>query len=143
MNFFRPHNSPFVFFWIVLLSIALPFAQNLQFHVHGLDHGPVHHHDHDPTMMDSHHEHTAIKHLSIDTSHADHHDGVMQEMDAIPDITVQQSSTSVSSMDLLVLFILLFILGAYILYKPGIHHTFDIPPKRRFNLIPQLRAPPC
>lgn len=143
MNLFRLHSSPVTFFWIILLSISLLVAQNLQLHVHDLDQDPVEYDGHDTAgVIDAAHQHLGIKHLSIDTSHADHHDVLMVEMDASPDGIMLQSSTSTPSLALLALFVMLSILTGYSQYRPAIRRKADIVPRWRFHLIPLLRAPP-
>ena len=143
MNFFRLNSSPVTFAWIILLSISLLVTQNLQFHVHGVDHDIVQFNSHDTTgVIDAEHQHPAVKHLSIDTSHADHHDVTVVEMDASPDGIIKQSSTSPPFLALLTLFVLLAILAGYYPYRPAIRREVDIVPRWRFHLIPLLRAPP-
>lgn len=144
MNFFRRHRKSFGLLWIVLLSTTILCTQNLQFHVHSLDHGTDQHDDHGAAVMDKGHGHVSIAHLSIDTSHADHHEALMFEMDASPDSIFSQLPNSGSPMDLLILLLVLFTLSAFIFYKPGTRRALDsFVPKRRFHLTPRLRAPPC
>lgn len=144
MNFIRLYSSPVTFIWIILLSISLLVTQNLQFHVHGLDHDTVLYDSHDTGgIIDAEHQHLAVKHLSIDTSHADHHDMVVVEMDASPDGIMKQSSTSAPLLALLTLFVLLSVLAGYFPYRPAIRPKVDVVPRWRFHLIPLLRAPPA
>ena len=143
MNYFRSLSKPVVFSWIALLSVALLFASNLSFHVHDLDIESTHHTDPSLSGSDVGHGHVVNKHLSIDTSHADHHDTVMVEMEATPDGMAPQSSRLTSAMDLVALFLLVFVLSAYPPFRPRFGRIIDRPPPRRFYLIPLLRAPPC
>ena len=143
MNFFRAHSSPVSFIWNVLLSISLLFTSNLSFHVHDLDIDPTHHSE--PGLTDSGvgHDHIVNKHLSIDTSHADHHDTVMVEMGAIPEGLAQQPSSLAFAMDLAALLLLVFMSIEYPPFRPRFGRIKDRPPPRRFYLTPLLRAPPC
>lgn len=127
-----------------MLSIALLFASNLSFHVHSLEHGPVQHHDHGSTIAEVEHDHVATKHLSIDTSHADHHEAVMLEIDANEGSPVRQLSNNSSTTDLYALLLLLSLLVAvYPRFVPSFGRTVQRPPDRRFYLSPPLRAPPA
>jgi hypothetical protein len=94
MNYYRSLNSSTVFVWIALLSVALLVTQNLQFHIHDLDHHPGQTDHHASTIAPLvEHEHTDLMHLSIDSSHADHHDSVIVETDAGLDRIFQQLSS--------------------------------------------------
>ena len=144
MNSFRSQKSSAVLVWAALLSVALLVTQNLQFHVHTMDHDPVQSDHHASTIATpAEHEHTDLMHLSIDTSHADHHDSVMIETDARLDRIVQQLSSKASSIDLLALCLLLFVLGRQISRRSKIPRTSGVLTRQRFHLIPPLRAPPC
>lgn len=142
MALFRQHNKTTFLILIGLLSITLLCAQSLQFHIHSLDHGPVQEFGHESILIDSKHDHPASMHLSIVTSHADHHDFVVNEMDASPDTLVRQSSINVPSMDLLILLFTLFFLGTFALCIARILHIDGLLPRRRFYFVPLLRAPP-
>ncbi len=126
-----------------MISIMLLCAQNLQFHVHSLDHhGPLQQHDSEIEMNNGEHGQIAMKHLSIDSSHADHHDLLVIEMDAGPDTIFRQSSINGSSVALFALIFTLLILGIYALYVPRTRSLINFVPNRRFHLFPLLRAPP-
>ena len=143
MNSFRPHNSSTVFIWIALLSVALLVTQNLKFHVHTMDHDPVQSDHHASTIATpAEHEHTDLMHLSIDASHADHHDSVIVETDANLDRIFQQLTSKASPIDLLALCLVLFILFRQIFQRSTIRHACSVLPRQRFHLIPPLRAPP-
>ena len=143
MNFSRQHRRPVFFLWIVLISIMLLCAQNLQFHVHNLDHhGPLQQHDSQIEMNDGEHGQVAMKHLSIDSSHADHHDQSVVEMDASPETILNQISINGASAVLFALIFTLVILGFYALYIPRTRSLANFVPLRRFHLFPLLRAPP-
>lgn len=141
MNFYRSHQKPTLLLWAILLFVTLVCTQNLQSHVHSLDHESSQHHD-DPLSNSSDHSHIATKHLSIDSSHPNHHDDVIVEMSAIPDSITPLSSTQIPSIDLLILYILLFALGAYRSLNHNIRTFAARLLKRYFYLVPQLRAPP-
>ena len=144
MNYFRSLNSSTVFVWIALLSVALLVTQNLQFHIHDLDHHPGQFDHHASTIAPLvEHEHTDLMHLSIDSSHADHHDSVIVETDAGLDRIFQQLSSKAWSIDLLFICLVLLILFRQIFLRSPIRHACGVSPRQRFHLIPPLRAPPC
>jgi hypothetical protein len=142
MAMFWQRNKKTSLFLIGLLSITLLCAQSVQFHIHTVDHAPVQEFGHGSILIDSKHDHPASMHLSIDTSHVDHHDLVVNEMDVSPDTLVRQSSIDVPSMDLLILLFTLFFLGIFALYIIRIRHIDGLLPRRRFYFVPLLRAPP-
>ena len=144
MNYFRSLNSSTVFVWIVLLSVALLVTQNLQFHIHDLDHDPGQSNHHASTIAAPvEHEHTDLMHLSIDSSHADHHDSVIVGTDAGLDRIFQQLSSKAWSIDLFFICLVLLILFRQIFQRSTIRHACGVLPRQRFHLIPPLRAPPC
>ena len=122
--------------------MGLLFAQNLQLHAHSLDHGPIQNHDPQPEMIDDEYGHGELMHLSLDSSHADHHDSLVVEMDAFPDTVFQTSSIKASSVDLFILVISLIILGTCFLYLPSTTRRTYFLPDKQFDLFPLLRAPP-
>lgn len=142
MNFYRSYQKPTLLLWAILLSITLLCTQHLQIHIHSLDHETSQHHDNLLSNNSDHSHMAATKHLSFDSSHPNHHDDVMAEMSASPDSIVQLSSTQIPSIDLLILYILLFALGAYRSLNHKIRPFAARLLKRYFYLIPQLRAPP-
>ncbi len=144
MKFLRSIRSARALIWVVMLSVAMLVTQNLQVHIHSVDHDPLETGRHDSTMTvaDSH-QHADVKHLSIDNSHADHHDAVIFEMDASPDRIHQLLSKKISPVDLLALCLILLFLGRYVVYRTTIRRSCSLLPRRRFHLIPALRAPPC
>jgi hypothetical protein len=143
MNFSRQHRKPILFLWIVMISIMLLCAQNLQFHVHSLaHHEPLQQHDSLIEMSNGEHGQVAMKHLSIDSSHADHHDQSVVEMDASPEAIIKQLSMNGALAVLFALIFTLIILGFYALYVPRTRSLTNFVPLRRFHLFPLLRAPP-
>jgi len=126
-----------------MISIMMLCTQNLQFHVHSLDHhGPLQQHETQIEMHNGGHGQIAMKHLSIDSSHADHHDLSVVEMDASPEAILKQLSMNGASVALFALIFTLIILGFYALYVPRTRSLTNFLPIRRFHLFPLLRAPP-
>ena len=126
-----------------MISTMMLCVQNLQFHVHSLDHPePLQQHDSQIEMNNGEHGQIAMKHLSIDSSHADHHDLLVVEMDASPETIFKQSSMNGLSVALFALIFTLIILGFYALYVPRTRSLTNFEPIRRFHLFPLLRAPP-
>jgi hypothetical protein len=123
--------------------MALLATQNLQLHVHSLDHDPDQSDQHASTItMPAEHENTDIKHLSIVASHADHHDLHLDEMDAGPERFVQKISTKVPFLALLLTCLLLLVLVRHISHRSSIRRAHNPLLGLRFHLTPQLRAPP-
>lgn len=126
-----------------MISIMLLCTQNLTFHIHSLDHHePLQQHDSQIEMNNGEHDHIAMKHLSIDSSHDDHHDLLVVEMDASPETIFKQPSLNGSSVALFALFFTLLILGIYTRYIPRACGLTIFVPVKRFHLFPLLRAPP-
>ena len=143
MNFSRQPRKPVFFLWIVMISIMILCTQNLQFHVHSLDHPePLQQHDSQIEMHNIEHGQFAMKHLSIDSSHVDHHDLSVVEMDASPQTILKQLTMNGASVALFALIFTLILSGFYALYVPGTHSLISFVPIRRFHLFPLLRAPP-
>lgn len=138
MNAAPSHSSPLILCWILFLSIALLQAQAIQYHAHGLDHGI----GEASSTPDRDHGHAVSTHLSIDNSHSDHHEGIMYELDVSPDRIVSNGPISLSPVLALILVTLLMVLGTYRSYHPGKRLSAAPLPRRRYHLIPLLRAPP-
>lgn len=125
-----------------MLSVALLFSQNLQVHVHSMDHAPLSDHETLVSALEINHDHSAVKHLTNDSSHEDHHYGVIYEMSASPDSLVQQLLLDVSSVDLYVLLIILLMLRTPCCTRLEMFLRADKLFRRSFYLTPLLRAPP-
>ena len=142
MIFLGLNSKTIVRIWIALFSIAVLFASNLNYHLHSMDHDPIQNHDTEMENFQVDHNHTVNKHLSIDSSHADHHDAIMIEDNASPESLMHQSSSNVSTPDFPVLFLLILFLGLYLPFKFHLPRTFNRPIIRRSYFSPLLRAPP-
>lgn len=142
MNFHWRKNKRIFLLLTALLSVALLSTQHLQFHVHSTDHGPAR--DFDDTFLtnDLEHSHAVTRHLSIDTSHADHHDVLIHEVDASPDGLVKMSSIVTPSKSLIALLFVIIFPGLFILLSNRIRHKDELAPLRRCYFTPPLRAPP-
>lgn len=140
MNYYRKLNNTTLFFWVMLLSIALLCAQGVKLHVHNLghEHGDQHTHD---SIQTTAHDHLSIAHLSTDVSHSDHHTEVVSESDACPDCLLTKITNKTPFMALLVILISLALFG---LYQITFSRRCDdkIIFYWRCHLIPPLRAPP-
>jgi len=145
MNFFRLAQRPIAVYWIALLAITLVCGQSLSFHVHDVDHAPLHEHGVEPLLAavdHTQHEHVAGRHLSIDISHAEHHDGMAYEIAAPQHSGMLQSSLNPPAPDLLLLFMLLSVLSACFMYRQRLRGASAPPSRRQFYFTPLLRAPP-
>lgn len=143
MLIFSHPKKRVLFLWTLLLSMAMLCAQGVKLHVHDLDH---HHqqnqqHSHTVAEVDAEHSHFSIAHLSTDTSHIDHHDELVSELDVSPDSLLQKISNSVLP---LVLFSFVIILFFAVFFRPIAYlyqgNTASSPWRYLFS--PPQRAPP-
>jgi len=141
MNFYPKTKKRTLYFWAILLSMALLCAQGVKFHVHDLDHDHGQQHSHIPVEGTVEHSHLSVAHLSSDISHVDHHEEVVTEIDASQDGLLIKVSNSISLQALLA--------TAFTLLLPGFHrYTFhsrrenDSSIPWRYYISPPLRAPP-
>ena len=121
--------------------MALLCTQSVKLHVHDLDHGLGQQHEHAPGDGAVEHLHLAEAHLSIDTSHADHHGEVVSEIDLSPDVLLKNISVSQLT---LAIFAILLILPPHRMYRHSSHRRrkdFTVL-MWRYHLSPPLRAPP-
>ena len=132
--------------WSLLLSLALLCAQGVKLHVHHLDHG----HDNHPNNYHSHihaidkagdHDHLSKAHFTHDTSHNDHHDGVVSEVDISPDGVLKNANYSVFA---LALFALFFTLVIFVSSRQLVQRCREskLILRSYYLLSPPLRAPP-
>ncbi|VAW86310.1 hypothetical protein MNBD_GAMMA16-143 [hydrothermal vent metagenome] len=125
MDYFRQTNRRALLSWALLLSLALLCAQGVKLHVHAID-----------EVGDD-----SKAHFAHDTSHSDHHDGVIPKIDISPDGLLKNTHNNVFA---IVLFALFFTWMIFISSRPLVHyrresklilHSFYV-------LSPPLRAPP-
>ena len=138
MYTFGKTNKRTLFAWTTLLSLLMLYAQGVTLHVHNFEHNPLQNHHSIDDLND--HSHLNMAHLSIDSSHEDHHDEVTSEISACPACILNQASSNVTVLALLAI-VLMFILPA------RCQITFfsmdcDISRPWRYYIFPQLRAPP-
>jgi hypothetical protein len=138
MQTFRKNNKKTLATWTTLLSVLILFAQGVTLHVHSFDHNPLQNHHSIDNL--NNHSHLSLAHLSIDSSHEDHHDGITSEISACPDCILNQASTNVMGLAVLAM-VLMFILPAPCRTTFYSIHCHNSRP-RRYHLSPQLRAPP-
>jgi len=139
MQFIRNINTRVLFAWAALLLLLMLCAQSVTLHIHSYEHDPVESHHSIDQLID--HTHLSDAHLSIDSSHAEHHDGVASEVDACPDCVVNQLSLSLKSIAIITVVFSLFL---PLLIKFVFLRIENTPPLlRRRYLSPSLRAPPC
>lgn len=139
MQFIRNINKRVLFTLAALLLLLMLSAQNVTLHIHSYEHDPIQSHHSIDQLID--HTHLSDAHLSIDSSHAVHHDGIASEVDACPDCLVNQLSLSLKSIAVLTVVLLLLL---PLLSKTVFLRIENTPPfLRRRYLSPALRAPPC
>ncbi len=140
MNSFRQRNRRTLLLWSLLLCLALLFAQGVKLHVHSLDHGHDNHHSHAINEAGDH-GHLSKAHFTHDTSHNDHHDGVVSEVDISPDGLLKNVQNNFFAIALFALFFTLMTfvssrqLVQYCRESKLILHSYYV-------LSPPLRAPP-
>ena len=113
MDFFRQTNKRILLLWSVLLALMLLCAQGVKLHAHDLGHGDEHH------SSDGHihaieatgdHGYLSKVHFAHDTSHSEHHDDVVSEIDISPDGLLKNTNNSVFAIMLFALFFILMVL---------------------------------
>ena len=138
MHTFRKTNKRTLLAWTILLSLLILYAQGVTLHVHNFEHNPVQSHHSIDNLND--HSHVSVAHLSIDSSHEDHHDELTSEISACPDCILNQASTNVTVLAILAM-VLMFILPARCRTTLfSIHCNNNL--SWRYYLSPPLRAPP-
>jgi len=147
MTFFRLTNKPVLLLWSLLLSLSLLCAQGAKLHTHNLDHGhndhPNDYHSHIHSIIDEagDHGHLSKAHFTHDTSHNDHHDGVISEVDISPDGLLKNANDNVFE---IVLFALFFTLMIFVSSRQLVQRCREskLILHRYYVLSPPLRAPP-
>ncbi len=147
MNSFRQIDRRTLLLWVLLLSLALLCAQGAKLHVHNLDHGQDNHHNdyhshtHDAIDEVVDHGHLSKAHFTHDTSHNDHHDGVVSEVDVTPDGLLKNTNNNVFA---IALFVLFFTLITFVSSRQSVQRCRERKLVRhsRYVLSPPLRAPP-
>ncbi len=146
---FRKIKKETLFPWAILLSMAILCAQCVKLHVHdtnhdfGQQHGPLTANDVEGEAVGEveGHSHLTVAHLSADTSHADHHDEVLSEVDASPDVFLNKVANNIPVLALLAGILILCLLA---IYRYPIHRRRhnDALSFWRYYHSPPLRAPP-
>ena len=142
MNTFRKFKKSTLYVWIVVLSVSFLISQNLTLHAHPIGHDHHIHHDHNPDQFSvTDHSHVSIAHLSLDDSHADHHDQVIYESDASPDCLLIKI---LDNIPLTALMSLLFVLLLFGICRNTYFRQWDKHNIRTrwSHFTPLLRAPP-
>ena len=121
--------------WALLLSLAIICAHGVKLHVHNMDH------THRAVESLTKHSHDSVFHLSLDTSHAEHHHAVISEIDLGINALLKDISGTVITLALLVTLIVLPLYHLFLLiFCQHRGHPDSIP--WRYCLGPPLRAPP-
>ena len=142
MEFFRAFKKPIAAVGVVFFTLTVLLAHDLSFHIHSLSHDSITTHEHHSLSLETGHVDVALKHLSTDMSHADHHHGVVIELSATPNGVLQNFSIAPLSIDLVFVLVLLVISGIAAFSITTRHqHTRSTRPQR-YYLVPALRAPP-
>jgi len=124
--------------WVILLLLLMLCAQSVTFHVHSFEHDPIQSHHSIDDIAD--HSHNGDVHLSVDSSHEEHHTAETSAVDACPDCLINQLSVSVK---VLALFALVYLLLLPLLCRNTFHRIYDDTNLFwRFYISPPLRAPP-
>lgn len=141
MNFYHKTKKRNLYLWAVLLSVALLCAQGVKLHVHDLNHDHDQQHSHSPAEGTVNHSHLSVAHLSSDTSHVDHHEEVVTEIDTSQDGLLIKVSSSISLLALLATVLTLLLPGFNrYTFLPRRENGTNIP--WRYHISPPLRAPP-
>jgi len=124
MEFFRQINKRTLLLWSLLLSLSLLCVQGAKLHVHDLDHG-----------------HLSKAHFTHDTSHHDHSDGIISEINLSSEGVLKKAHNNTVAIALLVFF---FTLTAFFSSPQRTQHYRENKPilYEQHLLSPPLRAPP-
>lgn len=142
MKFFRQTNRRVLLVLSLVFSLALLCVQGVGLHVHNLDHDHGDHHGHAHAIDDTgEHAHLSKAHFAQDTSHSDHHDGAVSEVDISPDGLLKNSSNNIFAIALIAFF---FIFAMFVSSRQWVHRGREskLVLYRRYVLSPPLRAPP-
>jgi hypothetical protein len=141
MNLFRKMKKRNLYFWTIMLSIALLCAQGMKLHVHDLDHGHDQQHNHISAEGTAEHSHLSAAHLSSDISHSDHHEEIASE------VYVSQDGLLIKIFNNI--FLIAILASAFIVFLPAFYR-YTLHRRRengtnipwRYHISPPLRAPP-
>jgi len=142
MKLFRQTNRHALLLLSLLLSVSLLCAQELGLHVHSLDHGHGDHHSHAHAIDEAAgHAHLSKAHFAQDTSHNDHHDGTVSEVDISPDGLLKNASNNIFAIALIAFF---FVLVMFVPSRQLVRccRESKLTLHRYYLLSPPLRAPP-
>ncbi len=147
MEFFHPTNKQskrIVLLWCFLLSLSLLCVQGAKLHVHDLDHR--HHHGQIHAIDGAgDHAHLSKAHFAHDTSHGDHHNDVISEVDISPDGVLKNTNKNANNSPFtLALFIFFFTLAIFVASRRLIQRCREgkLTFHQYYVLSPPLRAPP-
>ncbi len=142
MGFFRRIDRPTLLLWSLLLSLLLLCSQGATLHLHSLDHGQDKHLSHaHATDEASDHTHLSKAHYAHDSSHDEHHDVVLSEVDVSPNGVLKKLSNNTLTLALFALLFTLLLSGSLrqVVHR---HRENRLAPLERYLLSPPLRAPP-
>jgi len=137
MNFRQSLKTHSLILWVILLSIALLCAQGVGLHVHSFSHDNVQQQSLSPLFTNNHSHQSGI-HLTIDTSHSDHHNQVISESAASPQALLKKVS---SHSFIHTVFIITFTILCHFFYVFVFHRRrYDdvLTTTRRYTLSPPL-----
>lgn len=139
MIHFQHMKKRSLFLWVLLLSIALLCAQGVNLHLHGFGHEQGH--SVAPEFTVEHSYQSGI-HLTTDTSHSDHHDEVISELDASPQALLKKISSNGSMQTIFIITFTFLFHRFYVLTFHRRRYDDDLIIAWRYILSPPLRAPP-
>jgi len=143
MEYFRQINRQTLLILSLLISLSLLSAQGVNLHVHSLDHGHDDHQGHAHAIDEADgHSHLSKAHFTHDTSHDDHHNGVISEIDISSDGVLKKASSSIFAIALIVFLFALLVLTPSLQLIVGRWHERKLFSYRYYSLSPPLRAPP-
>ncbi len=126
--------------WVLLLSAALLFAQDVKLHIHALghDHPQLHGHAAAEAVAPAY---LSGPHLSTDASHDEHHAEIVSELEINPYSLLKKVSSSALTLALLAT---LFAMLLPLFRRPVPCRRRDrrVALSERYHLSPPLRAPP-
>jgi len=141
MDSIRQIDRRTLLLWALLLSLALLCSQGIRLHIHNHGHDHTHTDSIDGADDHGHLSNLSNPHFAHDTSHNDHHNGTIFEMDISPD---RVSKTPSDNIFAVVLFTFFFTLITSVFSRQLVQCRREsrLVLHKYYTLSPPLRAPP-
>ena len=140
MKYFRQLNKRTLLILSLILSFSLLCAQEVNLHIHDLEHNNKQGHLY-ASNAESAHNQISLVHLSHDTPHGDHHDREISDIDISPTGVLKNNKFHLFYLALIT-FIFILVIGLPSLLLLLFRRKSELVFYLRYILSPPLRAPP-